>query len=498
MNGTILGIKNDKVIYQDNNTRPNRNVFVVGGPGSYKTQSYVITNVINESENSQVITDPKGEVYEKTAGIKEAQGYEVYVINYMDMRHSSRQNPLDYVNRDIHATNVATKIVEAENKDGKKDVWFQTQRQLLRALILYAIHELPPKDRNFNGIIDFLQAYDTQKSEDGESELDKVFQKLPFRHPARRAYELGFKKTQGEMQGSVISSLLGTIANFIDEEVGEFTSFSDFNLKDIGKKKIALYVIIPVMDNAFEGLVNLLFSQMFAQLYELGAENGSKLPRNVDFILDEFVNLGKFPNYEEFLATCRGYGIGVSTICQSITQLEDKYNKEKAESILGNHNVKICLTASNKRTADYFSGFLGKATVKVETENISKTQSKETSTSSSEGTNYTGRNLMNSDEIMRMNEFESLLVFNSLPPMKVKKALQWQLFPEAVKLFPRKQTEYVGNISSEQLDRLKKLEEEFEERLEEKNKSNEAATDDNNDFDIDELDLSNFEDFEEL
>ena len=136
------------------------------------------------------------------------------------MLHSNRQNPLDYITRDTHATNVSTFIVEAENKDGKKDVWFHTQRQLLRAIILYVINELPPKDRNFNGIIDFLQAYDTEKSDDDISQLDEVFLALPLRHPARRAYELGFKKSQGEMQGSIISSLLGTIASYIDDEVG--------------------------------------------------------------------------------------------------------------------------------------------------------------------------------------------------------------------------------------------------------------------------------------
>lgn len=67
MNGTVLGIVDNQVIYQDNQTKPNRNLFVVGGPGSYKTQSVVITNLFNETENSIVVTDPKGELYEKNS-----------------------------------------------------------------------------------------------------------------------------------------------------------------------------------------------------------------------------------------------------------------------------------------------------------------------------------------------------------------------------------------------------------------------------------------------
>ncbi|MBC1780664.1 type IV secretory system conjugative DNA transfer family protein, partial [Listeria booriae] len=219
---------------------------------------------------------------------------------------------------------------------------------LLKALILYAKYELHPDNRNLPGILDFLQEFDPEQGEDDdESELDKQFLILNRKHPARRAYELGYKKAKGDMQGSIIMSLLTTIADFVDEEVAEFTKCSDFHLRDIGRKKIALYVIIPAMDNSWEGLVNILFSQLFNELYDLAAENHAKLPVSVSFFLDEFVNLGKFPNYEEFLATCRGYGIGVSTIIQSITQLQDKYNDKKAESILANCAVKICLNASN-------------------------------------------------------------------------------------------------------------------------------------------------------
>ncbi len=139
MNGTILGILDKQIIYQNNGTKPNRNVFVVGGPGSYKTQSVVITNLLNETINSIVATDPKGELYEQTAGIKIAQGYQIHVINFANMLKSDRYNPFDYIQRDIQAENVATKIVQSENAEGKKDVWFSTQRQLLKALILFVL-----------------------------------------------------------------------------------------------------------------------------------------------------------------------------------------------------------------------------------------------------------------------------------------------------------------------------------------------------------------------
>lgn len=162
MNGTILGTVDKQVIYQNNNTKPNRNVFVVGGPGSYKTQSVVITNLFNETQNSIVVTDPKGELYEKTAGVKLAQGYQVHVVNFSNMLHSDRYNPFDYIERDIQAENVATKIVQSENKEGKKDVWFSTQRQLLKALILFVMKHREPAQRNLAGVTNVLQKFDVK------------------------------------------------------------------------------------------------------------------------------------------------------------------------------------------------------------------------------------------------------------------------------------------------------------------------------------------------
>uniref|UniRef100_UPI003F530740 VirD4-like conjugal transfer protein, CD1115 family n=2 Tax=Lactobacillaceae TaxID=33958 RepID=UPI003F530740 len=391
------------------------------------------------------------ELYEKTAGIKLAQGYQVHVVNFANMAHSDRYNPFDYIQRDIQAETVATKIVQSENAEGKKDVWFSTQRQLLKALILFVMNHREPKERNLAGVTNILQKFDVEPDKDEtDSPLDSLFLDLTMTDPARRAYELGFKKAKGEMKASIIESLLATVSKFVDAEVADFTGFSDFDLKEIGNDKVVLYVIIPVMDNTYESFINLFFSQLFDELYKLAADNHAKLPHQVDFILDEFVNLGKFPKYEEFLATCRGYGIGVTTICQTLTQLQALYGKDKAESILGNHAVKICLNAANDVTAKYFSDLLGKSTVKVETGSESTSHSKEESHSKSDSYSYTSRSLMTPDEIMRMPEDQSLLIFSNARPVKATKAFQFKLFPGADHLVNLSQNDYQGQPEASQ------------------------------------------------
>ncbi len=297
------------------------------------------------------------------------------------------------------------------------------------------------------------------------SQLDRLFLNLDFTDPARRAYELGFKKAKGEMKASIIESLLATISKFVDSEVADFTNFSDFNLQELGQKKVVLYVIVPLMDNTYESFINLFFSQLFDELYKLAANHHAHLPHEVDFILDEFVNLGKFPKYEEFLATCRGYGIGVTTICQTITQLQALYGREKAESILGNHAVKICLNAANEITAKYFSDLLGKSTVKIETGSESTSRSKSPSHSKSDSYSYTSRSLMTPDEIIRMPADQSLIVFSNLQPIKAQKAFQFKLFPKAVQLINLSQNNYHGTPDDSQTKHFQKQEQQWQEYL---------------------------------
>lgn len=459
-----MGMYHDKVIVQPTHSRlPNRNYFIAGGPGSAKTQSFVITNVLHEKQCSIVVTDPKGEVYESTAEIKRKQGYEVHVVNFMQMNGSDRYNPFDYVRTEMHATTVANTIVASKNDVSRKDFWYFAQFSLLKALILYAIYELPPKERNMSGILSFLQGCDTEGK--GDSTLDAKFDALPLEHPARRAYELGFQKSVDKTRSNIVISLLTTITDFVSDSVAHFTSFSDFFLGDIGKRKIALYVIIPVMDTTWEGLINLFFNQMFQELYDLGAKNGAKLPQPVLFILDEFPNLGKFPDYEKFLATCRGYGIGVCTIVQNITQLYEEYGKEQGESILGNCGVKICLGNVNNTTADYWSNLCGKTTVKVDTEGSSSSRGRNASSSTSQNYTYVQRQLINADEIITMVPDQSLVVITGKHPIKLRKAYQHVLFPGLIEKHKVSQMVYKNHPTQEVLDWFAEKEKEFREKL---------------------------------
>jgi type IV secretory pathway TraG/TraD family ATPase VirD4 len=427
--GTILGIvKGSPVIQPFESKLGNRNVLVVGGSGAAKTQSIVFPNVLHQTQASLCITDPKGEVFSGTARIKEKQGYEVKVVNFANMRDSHCWNPLDYVRSEVDATTVASTIVASKNNPEKKDLWYNAQLALLRALILYAVHEFEPRKRNLNGILDFLREFeDTYDEEEEETALDGVFAELDFKHPARVAYELGYKKSMGRTRSGIMISMLTTVADFTSASVQRLTNKSDFMLGDLARKKTALYLIIDSDDDTFEGLVNLFIRQLFKELKSVGNENRSKTYVPVQFVLDEFANLGKLPNFSRFLSTCRGYGISVMPIIQNVSQLDKNYGDKEAESIFGNCSAKVLLKASDSKTQERFSKMLGQTTIKVNTSSRNKSR---TGSSSGESESYMKRALLDPVEVENLPDDVCLITTDNTYPIYAQKPFQSNYFKD--------------------------------------------------------------------
>lgn len=452
--GILVGMYKNYLYFQGmDSSLPNRNHFILAGPGSGKTTAYMITNVCFSDRCSQVMIDPKGNVYEKTAEIKRKQGYEVYCINFADMYHSSHYNPLDYVENERDAATVTYAIVSSKNDPKNKDIWFTSQSSFLKALILYAKYEFPPNKVNLPSILDFLQDTDmTEDEETGLSDMDIIFLKLNKKHPARRAYDLGFKKSKGKTRMSIVTSLLATLMDFISDDVGEFMKQSDFFFNEIGKRKIALYVIIPTLDKSWESSINLFFTQMFNELFKLGSQNHTKLPSPVQFWFDEFVNCGKFETYETFLAMCREYGISNGIIIQNITQIQDKYGHDTAESIIGNCAIKICLGNVNNTSQKYFSDMLGQSTVKIDTGGTSSSEGRSASRSTSTSYGYAARPLMGPDEIENMNKRDELFKMSNHHPFIFEKTYYFDLLDDYIEKFKCKLMDYKVQVSGAALE----------------------------------------------
>ncbi|MFW3589112.1 VirD4-like conjugal transfer protein, CD1115 family [Vagococcus fluvialis] len=471
--GLILGKtkENNLVIQHEKSKISNRNIFVVGGPGSFKTQSYVLPNVINNRSSSIVVTDPKGEIYEMTNAIKQKQGYKTVVVNFKDFLLSSRYNPLLYIRKSSDTNIIANAVVSAKNDPKRKDFWFNAQMSLLNSLIKYVYFEYDPKSRNLEGILDFLEEFDPRYNEDGVSELDEQFERLPDGHEAKRSYYLGFRQAQSEARPNIVISLLTTLLDYIDNDVSEFTNTNDFFFEELGQSKVCLYILISPLDRTWDGLINLYFQQMFTELFLLGDKNNAKLPVPCVMLLDEFVNLGYFATYENFLATCRGYRISVSTILQSIPQLQELYGDKKAKAIIGNHSIRICLGGVEETTAEYFSRLIGDTTIRVNTgsQSQSRVSSKgnQSSGSKSEQYSYQKRRLITEGEVINLQDKEngrkSIVVIEGKPFM-LRKTPQFELFDDLLSENNVSQQDYVSEQSKFAIEYIFNLEKEFKEK----------------------------------
>ncbi|WP_048883001.1 VirD4-like conjugal transfer protein, CD1115 family [Bacillus sp. 445_BSPC] len=420
--GLIFGLLDDKPVILPGNTEiPNRNIAIVGSPGSGKTQSYLLTNLLAERNRSMVITDPKGEIYEASAKFKKEQhGYEIRLVNFKEMLISDRYNPIDYITKEVEAEEVANTIVLNSMNGQKPDFWTKAEIALLKTLLLYVKYECPT-EANLANVKRILTTHGSTPEK-----MDTFFKRLEPDHPAFSAYQI-VAMASDKVRDSIFVSLAITLSKFDASDVRKFTETSDFQLDDIGKRKMIVYVILPVADSTWEPLIANFFTQMFQRLYDVADRNFNKLPVPVNLFLDEFPNLGTIPGYEERLATCRSYGISCSTIIQSIGQLIDKYNKEKAEAIIGNCSLRYLLGVSDKLTAEYFSDLIGKTTIGKHSKSVSKNDK---GGSDSKSDSYSGRNLVMADELTRTPRDEAILLVSGGHSIKLKKAFQFKFFKD--------------------------------------------------------------------
>ena len=60
----------------------NTNTILIGAPGTGKTRSYVLPNLMSAEEESLVVLDPKGEIYDISAELMREKGYKVYSLDF--------------------------------------------------------------------------------------------------------------------------------------------------------------------------------------------------------------------------------------------------------------------------------------------------------------------------------------------------------------------------------------------------------------------------------
>ena len=401
--------------------RRSLNVLVIGGSGAAKTRSYVKPNIL-EANTNYVITDPKSEVLLATGGYLKSQGYDIRVLNLVNLAESDGYNPFRYIRDEKDALKLVNNLIQATTPKGSHEsdpFWTKAETALLQAIILMLWQEAPEYEQNFSMVMRVLE-YAEVKEEDEEyvSPLDLLFQAMEREKPdsvAVRQYKV-FKLAAGKTSKSILVSTAVRLAPFNLPQIKAITDHDDMDLYTLGEKKVALYAVIPDNDNTFNFLVSLLYSQAFQTLYYSADQiHHGALPRHVHFVLDEFAAM-PLPGFTRELATMRSRNISASTIIQNMAQIKELY-KDSWETIPGNSDTLLYLGGNEASTHKYISEALGKSTIDTKTHGQTKGRS------GSYSTNFqiSGRELLTPDEVRMLDNRYCILFIRGTRPVMDEK-----------------------------------------------------------------------------
>lgn len=168
----------------------NLNVMVVGGSGSGKTRFYAKPNVM-QANTSLVILDPKGEILRDTGNLLKAKGYEIKVLDLINMPLSHCYNPFAYLKDDKDVLKLVTNLIRNTTPKGSNTndpFWERSETALLEALILYLLYEAPKYEQNFPMVMEMIAAAEVREDDETyQSPLDELFERLAMREPEHLA-----------------------------------------------------------------------------------------------------------------------------------------------------------------------------------------------------------------------------------------------------------------------------------------------------------------------
>ena len=401
--------------------RRSLNVLVIGGSGAAKTRSFVLPNILTANTN-YVITDPKSEVLLATGSYLKEQGYDVRVLNLVNLEQSDGYNPFRYLRDEKDVLKLVNNLIQSTTPKGSHEsdpFWTKAETALLQAIILMLFQEAPEYEQNFSMVMRVLEYAEVREEDEGHvSPLDLLFESIERRRPdsvAVRQYKV-FKLAAGKTAKSILVSTAVRLAPFNLPQIQALTDHDDMDLYTLGEKKVALYAVIPDNDNTFNFLVSLLYAQAFQALYYSADQiHHGPLPRHVRFVLDEFAAM-PLPGFTRELATMRSRSISASVIIQNMAQIKELY-KDSWETIPGNCDTILYLGGNESSTHKYVSEMLGKATIDTKTHGQTKGKS------GSYSTNFqmSGRELLTPDEVRKLDNRYALLFIRGASPVMDEK-----------------------------------------------------------------------------
>lgn len=341
---------------------------VIGATGSGKTECVVkpLVNLLSKKGESMVITDPKGEIYEYCGEYLKSQGYKIVILNFREPEKGNAWNPLTlpyqyFKNGDSDKgiellDDVALNIIY--NKDAKSDpFWEKSAADYFSGLALGLFMDASEKQVNLNSI-NYMSTVGEERR--GTTPYIKEYFGLKGEDSSAYIFASNTINAPNETKGGILSTFRQKIRLFSTREsLSEMLAYSDFDMRDIGKQKTAVFMIIHDEKKTYHGLMTIFIKQCYETLIDCAQANGGKLEYRTNFILDEFPNMPPLKDVDSMVTAARSRDIRFTFIIQNFAQLNDVYGDEIAQVIKGNCGNLIYLISTELKALEEISKMCG-------------------------------------------------------------------------------------------------------------------------------------------
>ena len=359
-------INNGKEIWVDAGEWHN---LVIGSTASGKTESIVqpMVKTLAKAGESMIITDPKGEIYERNAEELREKGYNIVLLNFRNPQNGNCWNPLTlpyslYKDGNVDKAtelldDLAKNILYDESSKGQDPFWENTSADYFTGLALALFEDAKEEEINLN-TINLMTTVGEEKI-GGTTIMKEYFSDKDQSSPAY-INVASTLMAPADTKGSILSVFNQKIKLFSSKQnLSEMLSHSDFDMKDIGKKRTAVFIIIHDEKKTYHPLATIFVKQCYETLVDVSFENGGKLPFKTNFILDEFANMPPLKDADAMVTAARSRLIRFTFIIQNFAQLSDVYGKEKGDTIKGNCGNWIYLISSELSALEEISKMCG-------------------------------------------------------------------------------------------------------------------------------------------
>ena len=359
-------INNGKEIYVDDGEYHS---LIIGSSGSGKTQTIVkpLVKLLTQKGESMIITDPKGEIYKSSANYLKSCGYKIIVLNFREPEKGNAWNPLALPYQYFKAGNsdkatellddVALNILYDPSSKSDSDFWEKSAADYFSGLALGLFIDAKEKQVNLNSI-NFMSTVGEERY--ATSNYIKEYFLLKGEDSSPYIFASNTINAPNDTKGGILSTFRQKIRLFSTREsLSEMLAYSDFDMRDIGREKTAVFMVIHDEKKTYHSLMTIFIKQCYETLIDVAQENGGKLKQRTNFILDEFANMPPLKDVDSMVSAARSRDIRFTFIIQNFAQLNDVYGKEVAEIIKGNCGNLIYLISTEMAALEEISKMCG-------------------------------------------------------------------------------------------------------------------------------------------